>query len=48
MASEFNKGISVGLLISFFIIGNVLNALKLGWLTIYATIGLAIYLFIKK
>ena len=48
MSQEFNRGIALGLILSFFVIGNVLNAVKLGWLALYATIGLAIYFFIKK
>jgi len=48
MGKEFNKGIAVGMLVSFFLVGNVLNAIKLGsWETI-ATIGIAAYLFIAK
>lgn len=48
MSSEMEKGIAIGLLISFFIISNIFNVLGLGWLAIYATIALAAYLFIKK
>ena len=48
MSQEFNRGIALGLILSYFVLGNVLNALGLGWLALYATIGLAIYFFIKK
>lgn len=48
MSQEFNRGIALGLILSYFVIGAVLNAVKLGWLTVYITIGLAVYFFLKK
>jgi len=42
------QGIGLGLLISHFLIGNVLSAIKLGSITTLVTIGIAIYLFIAK
>ena len=48
MGVDMNKGIAIGILGSYFLIGPVLNALKIGGAEIYITIGLAIYLFFIK
>lgn len=48
MGSEMNKGLAIGMLISFFLLGPILGALRIGSVEIYVTIGLAIYLFLKN
>ena len=48
MTTDMNKGMAFGLLIAYFLISPIINAIKIGGATIYVIIGLAAYLFFIK
>lgn len=48
MASDLYKGVAIGMLVAYFMVQPILNALKIGGAAIYVIIGLAVYLFFIK
>jgi len=48
MSQEFNRGIALGIIGSYFLVGPILGVIKLSSVEIYVTIVLAAYLFFKN